>query len=177
MTRNEIRDLIAAGAISEIGAERYCRTENGVHVPLIGATRLRIEYYQNEVDTEFVIDAVHNLTNLREPDRQLLLAPIFSAYLESVEDCSADFGTAQAQLDWEAASAGNFEKPVVPKAATDIWSLVKFFAINVSTSNASGQTIASIRGDTAWDGEHGIALFFEEGRRFLKVGNLNDSIR
>jgi len=177
MTRNEIRDLIAVGAVSGGDAERFCLTEDDLKIPLIGARGLRIEYYQNEIDSEGVIDALQNLTNLSASDRQLLIEPLFHAYLQSVEDCSADFDSAQAQLDWEAGATGNFEKPVVPQAAADIWSLVRFFAVNISTSHTSGQTIASIRGYTAWDGEHGISLFFEDGRRFLRVGNLNDRIR
>ena len=147
-----------------------------IELPLIGDNPLSIIFEAQQIDKDSVVDIVHNLTQLSHSVREELGTSLYAAYLNSVEECSVDFESAQHQLDWESDATGIFENPVEPKSAADIWALVQFRSICVRRNDSKTRTIAILSGECAWDGEHGIALFFEDGLQFIKAADVNAHI-
>lgn len=168
MIKNEIRSLIDG---AEPSYSSFWATGNCLEIPVFGSTMMSLRFEKEQVDIESMVDVICNLMQFPVLERKHLETYIVKEYLTSVENCSADFESAQAQLDWEADSTDNFENPVVPVTNSDIWSLVSFRLVLVRKSRLTKKTMAYVFGETAWDGEHGIALCFENGQMLKGVSD------
>lgn len=172
MDHSTLRNLLN-DTKSSLGFE----TTNGrVPVACLKNAELPISFETKQVARDIVARGVLNLINLPNSVRPQLASAMFRACQQSFEECSYDFKTPQAQLDWEAEVTNNFFSAMAPSNPQDIWNLVKFSNIFVGKriyGKFNGQYLVSIRGTTAWDGEHGIALFFSIKGEFLETGDLN----
>lgn len=154
----------------------FVKTAEGVPVKFLKNADLPISFEPAHVEKEIVAHSVSKLSEMPETVRPALAKAMFEMCMQSFEDCDCDFDTPQAQLDWEAENGGTFDNPKVPSSPEEIWQLVKFSEINVSQrlhGPHSGKLLTSLRGTTAWDGEHGLALFFDTEGHFVEAGDLN----
>ena len=156
----------------------FVKTCTGVPLALLNGHALPVSWEPEVIDTGTVAEVVARLAAVSAGLRPELAKVLYAAAMQSFEDCDCDFDTPQAQLDWEAENGGDFDAPKVPERPEDIWTLVRFSGISVAPAvhgPFEGQIIASLRGSTAWDGEHGVSLQFPEGATFGRISDLNDT--
>lgn len=172
MKLEDIQKLLLSAHFSEardINGETYkaCKTDNVVELTMLCSEKLRLEYFDNEIGVNAFAEGVYNLMQFTQPYQRIIHEKMYRKYLRSIEELG--YGSIE-----EAMESLDLGRHVPAKSALDIAGLVSFFSITGSTRTSDGQTIISVRGDTAWDCEHGMALFFENGERLIKVGSLND---
>jgi hypothetical protein len=127
---------------------------------------------------EAVAPALARLTQLPEAVLPNIERAVFAFYEKEVSDGSANFDTPQDQLDWEASQGCRlFRNPVVPTRPSEIWSLVSFNRLFPRRNWAGTRMSICVGGQAAWDGEHGIVLYFENGSDFFYVGSWGDTPR
>ena len=162
MTEAELREKLSNEVFSSFGFLSLAFLPD---LPM-NPTRLAVSFSPAKLSWETVVGAVANLNNIPPEFRATVEQEIFRFYLQEIEDGSADFESAQAQLDYEREQGGPFSNPVAAVSPADVWPLVKFEKLLVTTG-ISGEVIMRVEGKAAWDGEHGIVLTFS-GKGALK---------
>lgn len=173
MKLEDIQKLLLSAHFSEardFNGETYkaFKTDNVVELTMLCSEKLRLEYYDTEIEVNAFAEGVYNLMQFTQPYQRIIHERMYREYLRSIEELG--YGSVEEAMDSE-----DLGRHVPAKSALDIADLVSFFSITGSTRNSDGQTIISVRGNAAWDCEHGMALFFENGERLIKVGSLIDS--
>lgn len=151
------------------------RTEVGIPVAFLAGQEVPVSF-EPGTDRAAMAMALARFAAIPAQFRDQAARALFAAAQQSFADGAADFGSAQAQLDWEAEMSERFRAPRVPRAADDIWALVAFTGIEVYRSvfgPLKGATMVRLGGDCAWDGEHGIDLYFAGGTDLVAVGEYN----
>lgn len=148
------------------------KTTGEVGVPFLKGVSLPISFFAEEIDLDLAADAIAKFSRVSPSCRNLIQDQLFRAAKQSFEDCSCDFDSPQAQLDWESESTGRFNAAKVPTASDEIWSLVKFNSIHIAPGGNAvpGQYVLKVSGECAWDGEHGVAVTFAGDGRLVRVG-------
>ena len=167
MDKSELMQLILNADSTNIGGNIFFSTEHAVDLPFLDTKKLRVEYYQGEIDAELLADGIWNLTRLEPTMKQEIFGEVLQWYRSNIEALGYDTPA-------EAIEDEELNEHVPPKDEKDLSGLITFFSITGRIRQSDDCAILSIRGDTAWDCEHGIALFFENGERLVKVGDLND---
>jgi len=167
MKRTEIQEIIVNSSSRKIGAAMLRSTENLFKLDFLDPHELRVEFYEGEIEPNLLIEGIWNLTQLPSSYKQEVLEQIFQSYVAYLEE----LGCSSAE---QAIKEQELEEHIPPKCKDDISNLVSFFSITGGIRRSDGCTILSIRGSTAWDSEHGIVLFFENGKNLVKIGSLND---
>jgi Domain of unknown function (DUF6985) len=176
LNKLEIKRVLAGGKLN-VG---LLITPAAISLPLFGKEPMSIAYHPEPagedegVTVQEVTDVVYSLARLPRSIIGTITKPLYAEYLNSIDVMRHEFDTPQEQLDWEAEELGIFENPRTPNNANDIWKLVCFREIRIM--RVRRKLVAIVHGDCAWDGEHGIAVFFQDGRRYLQTGTLADRI-
>ena len=60
----------------------------------------------------------------------------------------------------------------MPTRSAEIWPLVNFTSIHIAPSMTATlrRYVLKVRGDCAWDGEHGVAVIFADNGSLIGVG-------
>lgn len=167
MDKSEVLSLLRnAGSSGSSDYINYGR-EGIVTLPFLDTGRLRVEtLYLREMDEDTLADGISNLTQLPPSLKPKVIAEIFRWYNESWREM--EFQDAA-----EAIEAEEFETHIPPENEDDILRLIKFSSISGSIRRSDECPIIAVRGETEWDSEHGISLFFERGKTLIKVDDLN----
>jgi len=142
------------------------RVRDAVSLPFLQREPLSIVFEPEHLDRAALINALVRLTGLPEMTRSQIEEAIYNFYLKEIEDGSASFASAQAQLDWEAEQGVPFQNPKAAQNAAEVWPLVQFRRI-VPSSSAGRDLVLRVEGNAAWDGEHGIVLHFLNGEQLI----------
>lgn len=102
-------------------------------------------------------------------------AALWDFYVREIQDGSADFDTAQHQIDWEQERHGPFPGAAAATRPGEVWPLVRFRTLAPSTSR-TGRPVLRVDGDAAWDGEHGVVLHLVDGRMLARVSGHGSSV-
>lgn len=152
----------------------FFRSDGAISTPFLPGSRLNIICEPSSISAEDVAEAVSavcvcRIGRMKEAEKSLCLS-----CMQSFKDCEDDFGSPQEQLDWEAQQTGEFDSPKVPRWRCDVWKLVRFTTIRVEkmTQSGSEQTMVSLLADCAWDGEHGVSLHYEGGKKVDQDGDV-----
>lgn len=175
MTEQKIAAMLVMPDGSQPKADRtgLFETKASIRLPFLRDSKLQITFEPDYTSASDVVTAVFSLTRLPEAFQAELAPHLFAAYEESIDIMSDEYATPQEHLDEEAKWSKTFKNPTTPKSASDIWKLVEFFGIHVEKNSVNGKLYAKIRGEVAWDAEHGTSLFFENGTAFQRLGDLN----
>ncbi len=167
MEKENVRQIILDASKSDLGGFTLHSTKNAINLDFLSTADLRVEYYGGEIEVEALITGVCNLVQMPLETKHEVYDQIFQAYLSYVEELGYT-------SPHDAIKDQELKDHVPPTTSDDISDLVKFFSITGHSRPTDGAPVLSVRGDTAWESEHGIALFFENGERLVKIGNLND---
>jgi hypothetical protein len=172
----DLRSLIAT---ANKGSTGFVKVTAPLDISFLGSADYTIAFESGRgLEPDQIAAAVVNLCKHTAQHRAQIGEALYAACLKSFEDCSADFPTPQHHLDFEKENTGWFPDATVPRTPDDVWALVSTPQLRVTIGpswrvNVPGPLVVlSFR--TAWDGEHGVALFFADGKDLVHVGDEND---
>lgn len=147
------------------------QTTEDVGVPFLPGLSLPVTFFAQELDLDRAADALVKFCKSPPSNHTRIQDGLFMAAQQSFQDCDCDFASPQEQLDWESENTGRFKGAKVPSNSADIWSLVTFTRIHITTSSTAGPRhgVLKVSGDCAWDGEHGVAVTFAQDGSLIGV--------
>ena len=138
-----------------------------IELPFLTEGPLPVAY--DSADAEQADMAVAKLGQMGAAFRPALQQKIYEFYLQEIDDGSANFSTAQEQLDWEAKHSRDFPGAKAAAQPSEVWPLIRFRRVDTRYKARDGGIIVRVEGNAAWDGEHGIVLHFDADANLLRV--------